>query len=180
MRIAATALEGVFLVEIEPIGDDRGFFARNFCRKEFAAAGLRTDVAQCNMSLNRRRGTLRGMHFQEPPMAEAKLVRCVRGSIHDVVVDLRPDSRTYCRWLSVELSGDNRRALYISEGFAHGFQTLSDDAEVHYVMFEFFSPGHAGGVRWDDPAFGIEWPLPDPIVSEKDRSYPPFRKKAPA
>jgi len=107
-------------------------------------------------------------------MADAKLVRCARGGIHDVIVDLRPESRTYRRWVSAELSGDNRRALYIPEGVAHGFQTLTDDAEVHYVMFEFYSPPHARGVRWDDPAFAIEWPLPDPIVSEKDRSYPPF------
>ncbi len=172
--LSETAIPGAFLVDLEPLSDPRGFFARSFCRKEFAAAGLKTDVAQCNISVNRARGTLRGMHFQVPPMAEAKLVRCARGRIHDVILDLRPESSAYRRWVSAELSADNRSALYVPEGVAHGFQTLTDDAEVHYVMFEFYSPQHARGVRWDDPAFAIEWPLPDPIVSGKDRSYPLF------
>jgi dTDP-4-dehydrorhamnose 3,5-epimerase len=174
MRFAPTNLEGVLIVDLEPHADERGFFARSFCADEFAARGLRTDVLQCNVSFNRRRGTLRGMHFQVAPRAEAKLVRCTRGLLLDVVVDLRPDSPTYCRWAAVELGGDaaRHRALYVPEGFAHGFQTLEDDTEVFYQMFERYSAEHARGVRWDDPAFAIRWPLPDPILSDKDRSYP--------
>ena len=174
MRFTPTSLEGVLIVELEPHADERGFFARSFCVDEFAARGLRTDVLQCNVSFNRRRGTLRGMHFQVAPRAEAKLVRCTRGALLDVVVDLRPASPTYCRWVGVELGGEAapHRALYVPEGFAHGFQTLEDDTEVFYQMFERFSAEHARGVRWDDPAFGIRWPLPDPILSDKDRSYP--------
>jgi len=166
-----TALKGAWLVDLQRINDERGFFARSFCQEEFAALGLKTGVAQCNISFNRLKGTLRGMHFQLPPKAEAKLVRCTRGAIHDVIIDLRPASVTYCQWISVELTGANHRALYIPEGFAHGFQTLEDDSEVFYQMYEFFAPQYASGVRWDDPAFGIEWPLTNPIISEKDLSY---------
>jgi dTDP-4-dehydrorhamnose 3,5-epimerase len=174
MRFTPTELAGVVVVDFEPLADERGFFARSFCRDEFAAHGLRTDVIQCNVSFNRRRGTLRGMHFQVAPLAEAKLVRCTRGRLLDVVVDLRPGSASFCRWIGVELGGDatRHRALYVPEGFAHGFQTLEDDTEVFYQMFERYSPEHARGVRWDDPAFGIRWPLPDPILSDRDRTYP--------
>jgi dTDP-4-dehydrorhamnose 3,5-epimerase len=171
-----TTLKGAWIVDLQQIHDNRGFFARSFCRDEFAARGLKTEVAQCNVSFNKLRGTLRGMHFQLTPKAEAKLVRCTRGAVHDVIIDLRAESATYCRWTAVELTGDNHRALYIPEGFAHGFQTLVDDSEVFYQMYEFFAPECASGVRWDDPAFGIDWPLTNPIISEKDLSYPGFQK----
>lgn len=174
MIFTETKLPGAFLVELEPLQDDRGHFARSFCRKEFESRGLRTEVAQCNVSFNRKKGTLRGMHFQRAPKEEAKLVRCTRGAIFDVIVDLRPGSPTRCRWTSVELREDDSRMLYVPEGFAHGFQTLSDDSEVFYTMFEYFSPEHAAGVPWNDPAFGIEWPYGDPIVSPRDLSFPPF------
>lgn len=176
MIFTELALAGAHIVDIEPLEDDRGHFARSFCREEFARHGLSAGVAQCNVSFNRRKGTLRGMHYQVPPKAEAKLVRCTRGAVHDVIVDLREGSPTYCRWVTVELSESNSRMLYVPEGFAHGFQTLVDDAEVFYQMFESYSPEHARGVRWDDPALGIEWPFPDPIVSERDRSYPLLAK----
>jgi dTDP-4-dehydrorhamnose 3,5-epimerase len=175
-----TTLIGAFVINLQPMEDERGHFARSFCRQKFAQHGLKTDVAQCNISFNRKKGTLRGMHFQLPPCAEAKLVRCTRGAIYDVIVDLRPDSPTYCKWTSVELSENDLTMLYIPEGVAHGFQTLSDDAEVFYHMFEFYSPKHADGVRWDDPAFGITWPLENPIISRKDRSYPNFEKQIPS
>lgn len=174
MKFLPTPLTGTFVVELELIEDERGFFARSFCEKEFAALGLNPRLAQCNVSFNRRRGTLRGMHFQAPPKEEAKLVRCTAGAIHDVIVDLRPASATYCRWFGVELTARNRRALYVAEGFAHGFQTLADDSEVLYNMSEFFQPELARGVRWNDRRFAIEWPLPDPIVSDLDRGYPDF------
>jgi dTDP-4-dehydrorhamnose 3,5-epimerase len=173
-----TTLKGAWIVDLQQIHDNRGFFARSFCQDEFAARGLKTGVAQCNISFNRLKGTLRGMHFQLPPKAEAKLVRCTRGAVRDVIIDLRADSATYCQWTAVELTGDNRRALYIPDGFAHGFQTLEDDSEVFYQMYEFFAPECASGVRWDDPAFGIVWPLTTPIISEKDLSYPDFQKSA--
>jgi len=176
MTFTELPLPGAFRIDIEPIADERGSFARTFCVREFEARGLRTRIAQSNASFNAKKGTLRGMHFQRAPMAEAKLVRCSRGAVCDVVVDLRPGSPAYCRWEAVELTPDNGRMIYIPEGFAHGFQTLTADAEVLYQMFEFYSPGHAAGVRWDDPAFGIVWPLKNPILSEKDRSYPPFAR----
>ncbi|MHB8846766.1 MAG: dTDP-4-dehydrorhamnose 3,5-epimerase [Nitrospirota bacterium] len=177
MIFTPLSLPGACIVDIQPLTDDRGFFARSFCRNEFAGHKLRTDVVQCNISFNAKRGTLRGMHFQADPKAEAKLVRCTRGRIYDVIIDLRPGSATYCQWEAVEMSGSDRRALYVPEGFAHGFQTLEDETEVFYQMFEFFLPEHARGVRWDDPAFGIRWPLPEPIMSEKDRSYPLYSRQ---
>lgn len=178
MEFRETRIAGAVVVELDPITDERGAFARSFCRREFAAHGLRTDVAQCNVSYNRRRGTLRGMHLQVPPRSEAKLVRCTRGRLYDVVLDLRPDSTTYCEWFGIELGGDpgNRHMLYVPEGCAHGFQTLEDDTDVFYVMFGEYSAEHARGARWDDAAFGIRWPLPDPIVSERDRSFPPLQR----
>lgn len=176
MTFAETILEGAYVIHLERIEDERGFFARSFCQREFAAYRLKVDVAQCNVSFNKQKGTLRGMHFQLPPRAEAKLVRCTRGAIYDVIIDLRPDSPSYCQWVAVELTADNFAALYIPEGFAHGFQTLQDNSEVLYLMFGFYAPDYASGVRWDDPAFGIQWPLTNPILSEKDRSYPLFEK----
>ena len=175
MRIGPTPIGGVMLVELEPLGDERGFFARSFCAGEFAAAGLDTRVAQCNVSHNARRATLRGMHWQEEPHAEAKLVRCTAGAIHDVVVDIRPGSPTFLRWAAFELTRDNRHALYVPPGVAHGFQTLADDSEVFYQMSVPYAPASARGARWDDPAFAIGWPLPSPIVSARDRGYPDFR-----
>jgi len=161
-------------VELEQLGDDRGFFARSFCREEFEAHGLDPQIAQCNISFNARRGTLRGMHYQAVPHAEAKLVRCTQGAIWDVIVDLRRDSPSFKRWHAVELSAANRRALYVPEGFAQGFQTLADDSEVLYLMSQFYRPDAARGVRWDDPAFGIEWPIADPQLSVRDRGLPLF------
>ncbi len=177
MIFTETRLKGVYIIDIEPIRDERGFFARSFCQNDFTEHGLKVNVAQCNVSFNKKKGTLRGMHLQLPPKAEAKLVRCTRGKIYDVVIDLRPGSPTYCQWEAVELSADDYRALYIPEEFAHGFQTLEDNSEVFYQMFEFYAPEYASGVRWDDPAFGITWPLPGPIISERDQSYPAYKKR---
>jgi dTDP-4-dehydrorhamnose 3,5-epimerase len=172
LKFLPTPLAGAYIVELERLEDERGFFARSFCQEEFRKHGLRPGIAQCNVSWNRRRGTLRGLHFQAAPHEEAKVVRCTRGAIWDVVADLREGSATRLRWHAVELSGENRRALYVPEGFAHGFQTLADDSEVLYQMSESYYPELARGVRWDDPRLGIKWPLPDPILSERDRSYP--------
>jgi dTDP-4-dehydrorhamnose 3,5-epimerase len=179
MVFTETAIRGIFIIDLERMEDERGFFARSFCREEFRARGLKTDIAQSNVSFNRRQGTLRGMHLQVAPRAEAKLVSCARGEVHDVVVDLRPDAPTYCKWIAVRMTEDDRRALYIPEGIAHGFQTLKDDTELFYQMFISYAPECQRGVRWDDPAFGIEWPIPDPIVSERDRSYPLYDSHKP-
>jgi dTDP-4-dehydrorhamnose 3,5-epimerase len=171
-----TKFKGAYIIEFEPLEDERGSFARTFCREEFERRGLNSSVAQCNISHNRKKGTLRGMHYQIAPHAEAKLVTCLAGSIYDVIIDLRADSVTYCQWLAVELSGNGRRRmLYVPEGFAHGFQTLEDDSEVFYQMSEFYSPPSARGVRWDDPAFAVRWPEGPRILSERDKNYPDFR-----
>ncbi len=172
MIFSPTPLAGACVVELEPVADDRGFFARAFCREEFEAHGLNPQLAQSNISFNRRRGTLRGLHYQAAPYAEAKLVRCTQGAIWDVIVDLRADSPSYKRWHAVELSAGNRRALYVPEGFAQGFQTLADDSEVLYLMSQFYRPDAARGLRWDDPALGIAWPIADPQLSDRDRSLP--------
>jgi dTDP-4-dehydrorhamnose 3,5-epimerase len=171
MKFAATAIPGVCVVELERHADPRGFFARAFCEREFQERGLETRFVQSSLSWNQRRGTLRGMHFQREPKPEVKLVRCVRGSVYDVVVDLRPESPAYRQWIGVELNGVNRRALYIPAGIAHGFETLEDDSELYYEISEFYEPGLAAGVRWDDPGFGIDWPIKDPILSDRDRGY---------
>jgi dTDP-4-dehydrorhamnose 3,5-epimerase len=172
-----TDLAGAFVVEIEPARDERGLFARTFDRDVFAAHGLAADVVQASTSYNVHAGTLRGLHYQAEPHGEDKLVRCVRGAVWDVIVDLRPDSSTYRRWLGVELDEDSRRALYIPRGLAHGFQTRSDDAEVLYQMSTPYVPEAARGVRWDDPAFAIQWPDPggERVMSERDRGYADFR-----
>ncbi len=175
MIFKETKLKGAYIIEIEPLEDERGFFARTFCQKEFEEHGLSSHVAQCNVSYNKRKGTLRGMHYQASPYEEAKLVSCIRGAIYDVILDLRPRSGTYKQWISAELSAENRRMLYIPEGFAHGFQTLKDNTEVFYQMSEFYHPECAGGVRWDDPAFGIEWPISEKIISDADKSFADFR-----
>jgi dTDP-4-dehydrorhamnose 3,5-epimerase len=174
MIFTETPLKGAFVIDLEPHMDERGFFARTFCAREFEKRGLNPKVAQCNLSFNSRTGTLRGMHFQKAPASEAKLVRCVRGAIHDVIVDLRLQSPTYRERFSVELTVDNRRALFIPEGFAHGFQTLTDMTDVEYQMSEFYSPGCSSGFRYDDAAFAIEWPLPVTVVSKQDQAWPPF------
>jgi dTDP-4-dehydrorhamnose 3,5-epimerase len=176
MRFIETSLPGAWVIELEKLGDERGWFARTFDAQEFRARGLNPDIVQCNASSNARRDTLRGMHYQAAPHGESKLVRCVRGAIFDVAVDLRPASSTSRRWHGVELSAENRRAFYIPAGLAHGFQTLTDDAEVLYQMGYRYVPEAARGVRWDDPAFGIEWPQPrgERTISEKDRAYPDF------
>lgn len=172
MIFTRTRLVGPFSIDLERREDDRGFFARTYCQREFEAHGLRVNIAQCSISYNRRRGTLRGMHYQVAPRAEAKVVQCATGAVYDVIVDLRPESPTFRRWEAFELTADNRRMLYVPEGFAHGFQTLSDDVSVLYFMTEFYSPEHARGVRWNDPAFGIEWPIADPTVSDRDAGFP--------
>jgi dTDP-4-dehydrorhamnose 3,5-epimerase len=173
--VRETKIPGVFVVEPELIADERGFFSRIFDVDEFSARGLETEFPQWSVSYNERPGTLRGMHFQREPHAEAKLVRCTRGSLYDVVVDLRPDSPTFRRWTAVDLSAENRLALYIPEGLAHGFQTLEPATEVTYAISERYEPSAAGGVRWDDPAFGIEWPKAERrVMSDKDRSWPDF------
>jgi len=172
MKFSPTKLPGIWLVDLERHEDERGFFARSWCQQEFAQHGLNPNLVQCNVSFNRKRGTLRGMHYQTIPHAEAKLVRCTRGVIYDVAVDLRPESPNYRQWVGVELTAGNGHALYIAEGFAHGFQTLADDSEVFYQMSESFHPECARGARWNDPAFRITWPLPNPIISERDQNLP--------
>lgn len=175
MRFVPTELPGVYVIEPQPHVDERGFFARTWCRDAFAAAGLHADWVQCNVSYNRRAGTLRGMHWQAPPHEEVKLVRCTAGAAYDVVLDLRPDSPTFKRWVAVELTATNRRAVYVPAGCAHGFQTLVDDTELFYQMGARYHPESARGVRWDDPAFGIVWPpCAQRVISARDRSYPDF------
>lgn len=172
MQFTDVGLDGAYLIELEPIADARGFFARAFCANEFREVGLDPAVAQCNISTNHRKGTLRGMHYQRPPATENKLVRCTRGAIWDAIIDMRPDSPTFGRSYGVELSADNRKALYVPEMFAHGYLTLTDDAEIHYMVTEFYSPGNEAGLRYDDPAFGIEWPIAAEVISEKDAAWP--------
>jgi dTDP-4-dehydrorhamnose 3,5-epimerase len=174
MIFAPTPIAGALLVDLERLEDERGFFARAFCEDEFRRHGLQARLAQCNVSFNRARGTLRGLHYQAAPHEEAKLVRCTQGALWDVVVDLRRDSASFKRWHGVELTAANRRALYVPQGCAHGFQTLTDDSEVLYLMSESYYPESARGLPWDDPAFAIRWPLPDPIVSARDRSFTRF------
>lgn len=172
MRFTESPLRGAFVVDLEPRGDERGFFARAYCADEFTEHGLEPAVAQANLSYNHAVGTVRGMHYQLPPAAETKLIRCTRGALHDVIVDLRPDSDTYLRHFGVDLSADNRRALYVPAMFAHGFQTLADDTEAYYQVGEFYTPGVERGLRHDDPALRIRWPLPTKVISDKDRSWP--------
>jgi len=175
MIFAATKVAGAYLVDLECRSDQRGFFARAWCSKEFEARGLTARLAQVNVSGNARKGTVRGLHYQLAPYREAKIVRCSRGAIYDVAVDLRPDSPTHLRWAAVELTAGNRRMLYVPEGCAHGYQTLTDDTELLYLMSESYSPEHARGVRYDDPTFGIEWPLAVENLSEADRSWPDYQ-----
>lgn len=171
MIFVETELKGAFIIDLERREDERGFFARAFCQKEFEAHGLKPMIAQANVASNRKKGTLRGMHFQHPPSAETKLVRCTRGAILDIIVDLRPESATYLRHIAVELNEDNQRALYVPERFAHGYQALRDHTETSYQVGEFYTPGSEGGLRHDDPRLGLSWPLPVTVVSDKDRAW---------
>ena len=175
MRLTETALAGAFIVELDQLLDDRGFFARAFCAAEFAAAGLDARCAQANICLNTTAGTLRGMHLQLPPRAEAKLVRCIRGAVLDVIVDVRPESPTFGRHASVELSSENRTALFVPQLVAHGYQVLRDDTELYYQMSEPYDPGFERGFRYDDPVFSIVWPRDVTLVSAKDLAWPDFR-----
>ena len=181
MRFVETPISGVHVVELERHEDDRGFFARAWCRDELAGTGLTSDLAQCSISRNTVAGTLRGMHFQRAPHQEAKLVRCTRGAIYDVALDLRPDSPTHGRWFAAELDSESGRALYIPEGCAHGFQTLADDTDVFYAISAPYAPEAAAGVRWDDPAFAITWPdAAVRTISDRDRSWPDYRPSSSA
>jgi len=174
MRFQQTSLDGAWIIDLEPIRDDRGFFSRTFCIKELSTHGLETNFVQHSLSFSARRGTLRGMHFQVPPHGEIKIVECVKGAIWDVIIDIRSQSPSFGQWTSVELTADNRRQLYIPSNFAHGFQTLTDNVEVRYLISAFHEPSAARGFRHDDPAFAIPWPLPVSVMSEKDRAWPDF------
>ena len=172
MIFTETKLSGAFIIDLERREDNRGFFARAFCQNEFTDHGLKPVIAQANLAFNKHKGTLRGMHFQFPPAAETKLVRCTRGAIVDIIVDLRPESPTYLQHVAVELSADNHRALYVPERFAHGYQVLEDITETSYQVGEFYTPEAEGGLRYDDPRLGLTWPLPVTEITEKDRSFP--------
>lgn len=174
MRFEPIGLDGAYLIHPEPMRDDRGYFARTFCVNEFAGNGLETAFPQHSVSCSRLKGTVRGMHLQKPPHEEVKLVRCLTGSIWDVIIDLRRGSPTFGQWKGFELSDDNGIQLYIPKGFAHGFQTLADDTRVNYLISEFYSPGAASGVRYNDPAFDVRWPLPVTTIAEKDLQWPDF------
>jgi dTDP-4-dehydrorhamnose 3,5-epimerase len=175
MKLTPTSLAGVWLVELELREDERGFLARTYCDREFAAQGLNTGWPQCNLTLTRQRGMIRGMHFQRDPKPEIKLIRCAAGAIFDVLVDVRRNSPTFGRWEGFELTGANRRQLYVPGGIAHGFQCLTDNCEVFYMMSEFYAPELAAGLRWNDPQVGIRWPLPPTLISEKDLQLPLLR-----
>jgi dTDP-4-dehydrorhamnose 3,5-epimerase len=190
MLFKETNLKGAFIIELEPIEDNRGFFARSFCQKEFRLHGININIVQCNISYSKKKGTLRGIHYQTAPYEEGKLVSCIKGAIYDVIIDIRPDSPTYCQWVAVELTDLNSqpsalssqslphyRTLYIPKGFAHGFLTLEDDTEVFYQMSEFYAPGYGRGIRWNDSAFGIPWPGEINVISDQDLTYPDFVRK---
>jgi dTDP-4-dehydrorhamnose 3,5-epimerase len=177
MRFEATAIDGAFLISLEPHGDERGFFARAFCAREFRERGLNAQVAQCNLCHNRHKGTLRGLHYQTAPALESKLVRCLRGEIHDVIVDLRPESPSYLLHVAVKLSAENRLALFVPPLCAHGYQTLTDDVEILYQTGEFYSPECERGLRYDDPALQLKWPLPVEHISPKDSNWPLLGKE---
>lgn len=174
MLFIETRLKGAYIVGLERREDHRGFFARAWCEKEFEAHGLNSNLAQANVGFSKKKGTLRGMHYQIKPYEESKLVRCTMGALVDVIIDLRPESPTNKQWVSVELTADNRRMLYVPEGFAHGYQTLADDTEVLYQTSQFYSPDHAQGVRFDDPAFRITWPLAVEVISDGDKNWPRY------
>ena len=176
MIFTETVLSGAYVIDLEPQADERGFFARIWCAREFAGRGLESRLVQSSVSVNTRRGTLRGIHYQAPPHAEVKLVRCTRGAVFDVIIDLRPDSATYLRPFGIELTAENRLALYIPKGFAHGFQTVVDDTEVFYHMSEVYVAAAGRGLRWNDPTFGVPWPIVPPILLARDATYPDFAR----
>ncbi|HUI06221.1 MAG TPA: dTDP-4-dehydrorhamnose 3,5-epimerase [Verrucomicrobiae bacterium] len=174
MTFTETKLKGAFLIDLKRLQDQRGFFARAWCQKDFEKQGLNPRLAQVNLSFNNKKGTLRGMHFQRAPHQECKLVRCTRGALYDVIIDLRRDSPTYKHWIGVELRADNYRMLFVPEDFAHGYQTIEDNTEVIYQVSRFYAPQSEGGVRYNDPAFGIKWPLAVTMISDKDRAWPDY------
>lgn len=177
MIFEKTRLKGAYIIKLEKLEDERGFFARSFCKREFEQHGLTVNIAQCNLSFSKKRGTLRGMHYQIKPYEETKLLSCIRGAIYDVIIDIRPDSPFYKKWFSLELNADDYTMIYIPEGFAHGFQTLEDNTTVYYLVSEFYAPEYERGVRWDDPMFDITWPYAVPtVISERDKSYEDFGK----
>lgn len=177
MKFTELELKGAFVVEVDKIQDSRGFFGRLWCENEFADHNLNTNIVQSNVSLSKKKGTLRGMHFQRGSHAETKFVRCTRGSVYDVIVDLRPDSPTFKKWCGVELTADNYKMIYVPENFAHGFLTLEDDSEVYYLVTQFYSAQHEAGLRYNDPGIGIEWPNEIAEISEKDNNHPEFSLK---
>lgn len=177
MIFTETELKGAYIIEIKKLEDERGFFGRSFCRREMEEHGLSADIVQANTSVSLKRGTFRGMHFQVEPHQEAKLIRCVRGSIYDVIIDLRPESATFKKWFGVELSDGNYKMLYVPEGFAHGYMSLTDNIEVYYNVTAFYTPGAEKGIRWNDRSFNIEWPFEPLVISEKDRGHPDFSVK---
>jgi len=177
MIFTETKLKGAFVIDVQRHEDPRGFFARGFCQREFEQHGLKSIIAQGNIAHNSKKGTVRGMHFQFPPAAETKLVRCTRGAIVDIIVDLRPESPTYLQHIAVELTGDNYRALYVPERFAHGYQTLEDQTDTSYSVGEFYAPGTEGGLLYNDPRLGLEWPLPVSVISEKDKVWKPLSEQ---
>jgi len=178
MKFTQTPLKDAYVIELQELSDDRGFFARSFCMNEFAEHGLKPNVAQCNLSFNHKAGTMRGMHYQIAPAAETKLVRCTRGAVYDVIIDLRPDSPSYMQHFGIELTEHNRKSLYVPELFAHGYLTLTDGAEVSYQVSEFYTPGMERGLPYNDPAFNIEWPVEVQVISEKDAKWDAFQAEA--
>jgi dTDP-4-dehydrorhamnose 3,5-epimerase len=174
MKFTSTQLKGAYIIELEKRGDDRGFFARAFCKNEFEALGLNNNIVQINNSLSKDKGTLRGMHYQLNPKEEDKIVRCINGSLYDVIIDLRPESETFKQWYGIELNAENRKMLYVPKGFAHGFITLAEDTEAFYLTTEFYSPELERGVRFNDPQFNIKWPIDPVVISEKDKNHPDF------
>ena len=178
MKFNKTSISGAYLIELEKIGDERGFFARAWCQNEFQGHNLVTRFVQCNLSFNKRRNTLRGMHYQSAPLEEVKLVRCTRGAVFDVIIDLRPESPTYLKWIGVELTAENYRMLFVPKMFAHGFQTLEDDCVVTYQVGQYYTPGSERGICYNDAVFGIQWPLEVSAISDKDRKWPGYIENA--
>lgn len=176
MKFIPTPLSGAYVIELEKRGDDRGFFARAFCIKEFESNGLNQNIVQINNSLSKDAGTLRGMHYQLNPKSEDKIVRCIKGSLYDVIIDLRPESPTYKKWFGTELSAENRLSLYVPKGFAHGFITLEENTEAFYLVTEYYSPEHERGIRYNDPEFNIKWPIEPKLISDKDLNHPDFNE----
>lgn len=174
MIFTETKLKGAFILEIKKLEDERGFFGRSWCASELAAHGLKNDIKQANTSMSLKKGTIRGMHYQNDPYQETKLVRCTRGAIYDVIIDLRKESPTYKQWIGVELTQDNYKMLYVPEDFAHGFITLEDKCEVSYLVTQFYTPGAEAGIRWNDPTFAIQWPISPSVISEKDKNHPDY------